>query len=59
MADPIICIIFSNKAKDFSQGFEVAIESIRSGAAFDKLTQFVEATSGNKSALLTITGGAR
>jgi anthranilate phosphoribosyltransferase len=49
-------LVSSQISIDLSEGFAMAIDSIRSGAAFKKLTEFVEATGGNKRALLTIIG---
>lgn len=50
-------LVMAGKETTLSDGFNRAIETIRSGASFRKLEEFIEATGGSKKALSIITGG--
>lgn len=50
-------LVLAGKEATLLDGFNRAIDAIRSGAAFRKLEEFIDATGGSKKALSTITGG--
>lgn len=52
-------LLIAEKVLNLKEGFDLAIEVIRSGAGFKKLQQFIDATGGSRQALSTIvaTGG--
>lgn len=50
-------LVMAGKESTLADGFNRAVETIRSGAGFRKLEEFIEATGGSKKALSTITGG--
>jgi len=52
-----VILVLAGKTKTLEEGFNFAIETIKSGAGFRKLEEFIEATGGNKKALSIITGG--
>jgi anthranilate phosphoribosyltransferase len=47
LANSAAGIIVSGKASDFTEGFELARESVESGAAYRKLKELVKASNGN------------
>jgi len=49
-------IVMSGKVATLREGFELAIEAIRSGAGFRKLEEFIDVTKGSRKALSTIIG---
>jgi anthranilate phosphoribosyltransferase len=51
LVNSVAGIIVSGKAENFDQGMELALESIQSGAAYDKLKALVKASSGDMSKL--------
>jgi len=50
-------LVLAGKVTALAEGFNLAIDTIRSVAGFRKLEEFIEATGGSKKALSTITGG--
>jgi len=50
-------LVSSQIVSNLSDGFTLAVETIRNGAAFDKLREFVQATGGDIQSLYTIIGG--
>jgi len=48
-------LVMAEKASNLKEGFNLAIEVIRSGEGFKKLEQFIDATGGSRQALSTIT----
>lgn len=48
-------LVMAEKAPNLKDGFNLAIEVIRSGKGFKKLEQFIDATGGSRQALSTIT----
>lgn len=48
-------LVMAEKTSNLKEGFNLAIEVIRSGKGFKKLEQFIEATGGSRQALSTIT----